>query len=324
MSYELEFEAPVRSLAAELAKLERSGGDGDRIHALQRDIDRRLGEIYGSLTPWQTTQVARDRNRPYTLDFAKWTFSDFLELHGDRTFGDDRAILGGPATLDGRTVMLVGHQKGRDTRTNVEHNFGMPNPEGYRKAIRLFRQAERLGLPIVTLIDTPGANPSLPAEERGQAQAIADSIAVMLSIRTPSVAIVTGEGGSGGALAIAVADRILMLEHAIFTVASPEAAASILWKDSSQAPAAAASMRITSHDLETLGLIDGIIPEPLGGAHRDHAATGRNLRDAIQAQLDDLCHQDMNDLVRRRHDKYRHMGETAGSLDTAELNGNAW
>lgn len=322
MSYEHEFEAPVAAIAAEISKLQRSGGNEEHIHALEVDIERRLGEIYSSLTPWQITQVARDRDRPYTLDYAKWTFSDFVELHGDRTFGDDRAILGGPATLGGRTVMLVGHQKGRDTRSNVEHNFGMPNPEGYRKAIRLFRQAERLHLPIVTLIDTPGANPSLPAEERGQAQAIAESIATMLSVRTPSVAVVTGEGGSGGALAIAVADRLLMLEHSIFTVASPEAAASILWKDSGQAPAAAASMKITARDLKELNLIDGIIPEPLGGAQRDHATSGKNVRDCIQEQLDELCKLDMDELVRQRHEKYRRMGGFTESGSVSALNGH--
>jgi acetyl-CoA carboxylase carboxyl transferase subunit alpha len=308
MSYELEFEAPVRPLAAEVSRLRRSEGNDERIRVLEAELEARLGEIYAHLTPWEITQVARDRGRPYTLDYAKRVFSDFVELHGDRRFGDDRAILGGPALFDGRAVMLVGHQKGRDTRTNLEHNFGMPNPEGYRKAIRLFQQAARLGLPIVTFVDTPGANPSLPAEERGQAQAIAESIAVLLSVRTPSVAVVTGEGGSGGALAIAVADRLLMLEHSIFTVASPEAAASILWKDSAKAPEAAASMKITAPELLDLGLIDGIIAEPTGGAQRDHGATARNVRDALAKHLEELSQIPLDDLVRRRHEKYRSIG----------------
>jgi acetyl-CoA carboxylase carboxyl transferase subunit alpha len=308
MSYELEFEAPLRPLAAELTRLERSGDDNERVRSLQLEISQRLQEIYAELTPWQTTQVARDRGRPYTLDYAKLMFSDFIELHGDRRFGDDRAILGGPALLDGRAVMVVGHQKGRDTQSNLEHNFGMPNPEGYRKAIRLFRQAERLKLPIITLVDTPGANPSLPAEERGQAQAIAESIAVLLSVRTPSIAIVTGEGGSGGALAIGIADRLLMLQHSIFTVASPEAAASILWKDASQAPAAAASMRITASELLGLGLIDGIIAEPVGGAQRDHAEMARNVREAVSQHLGELESLDLDALIWRRHEKYRRIG----------------
>jgi acetyl-CoA carboxylase carboxyl transferase subunit alpha len=308
MSYELEFEAPVRQLDSDLAKLRRSEGNDDRIRALEEEIDGLLAGIYSDLTPWQTVQVARHRDRPYTLDYAKWIFSDFIELHGDRRFGDDRAILGGPALLDGKAIMVVGHQKGRDTRANVEHNFGMPNPEGYRKAIRLFRQAEKLGLPIVTFIDTPGANPSLPAEERGQAQAIAESIATMLALRVPTLAIVTGEGGSGGALAIAVADRLLMLEHSIFTVASPEAAASILWRDAAQAPAAAASMKITGRDLLELGIADYLIPEPVGGAHRDHAATASNIREAIEHHLNLLGHLDSDELVRLRHEKYRRIG----------------
>lgn len=311
MSYELEFEEPVRHLDSELAKLQRSEAGEQRVRAVEIEIDEQLSSIYAGLSPWQTVQVARHRQRPYLLDYVKWMCSDFVELHGDRRFGDDRAILGGPATMDGVAVMLVGHQKGRDTRGNVEHNFGMPNPEGYRKAIRLFRQAEKLRLPIVTLVDTPGANPSLPAEERGQAQAIAEAISVMLSIRTPTVAIVTGEGGSGGALAIAVADRLLMLEHSIFTVASPEAAASILWRDSSQAPEAAASMKIVAPDLVELGIVDEIIPEPLGGAHRDHAAAARSLREAIERQLQVLDGVDLDTLVRRRHEKYRRIGAVA-------------
>jgi len=308
MSYELEFEAPIRTLDAELARLRRSGVDADRIQSLEAEIAEKLGQLYSNLNAWETVQVARHRERPYTLDYAKWVFSDFVELHGDRRFGDDRAILGGPALLDGTAVMLVGHQKGRDTRSNVEHNFGMPNPEGYRKAIRLFRQAEKLGMPIITFVDTPGANPSLPAEERGQAQAIAEAIAVLLSIRTPTVAVIAGEGGSGGALGIAVADRILMLEHAIFTVASPEAAASILWRDSTQAAAAAESMKITARDLRGLGVVDEIIPEPLGGAHRDHTAAARNVREAVEANLSRLRRIDSDELVRQRREKYRHIG----------------
>lgn len=311
MSYELEFEAPVRHLDAELSRLQRTGSNEERVRSLESEIDAQLIEIYARLDPWETVQVARHRDRPYTLDFVKLIFSDFMELHGDRRFGDDRAILGGPALLDEIGVMVIGNQKGRDTKGNVDHNFGMPNPEGYRKAIRLFHQAEKLGLPVITLVDTPGANPSLPAEERGQAQAIAESIAEMLSLRTPTIAVVTGEGGSGGALGIAVADRLLMLEHSIFTVASPEAAASILWRDSAQAPAAAASMKIRARDLVELGIVDGIIPEPAGGAHRDHVASARNLREAVQRHLEELRGYNVDELVRRRHEKYRRIGAVA-------------
>lgn len=305
MSYELEFEAPVRHLDAEVVRLRKSGGPQERIEALEAQIEHDLRSIYGNLSPWQAVQVARHRDRPYTLDYAKWVFSDFVELHGDRRFADDRAILGGPALLDGVGVMIVGHQKGRDTRGNLEHNFGMPNPEGYRKAIRFFRQAEKFRLPIVTFVDTPGANPSLPAEERGQAQAIAESIGVMLSVRTPTIAVISGEGGSGGALAIAVADRILMLRHSVFTVASPEAAASILWHDSSKAPSAAAAMRITAPDLLALSIVDEIIEEPVGGAHRDHVAAAANVRAAIESALHELDVLDPDELVRRRHEKFR-------------------
>ncbi|HEV3310972.1 MAG TPA: acetyl-CoA carboxylase carboxyltransferase subunit alpha [Chloroflexota bacterium] len=311
MSYELEFEEPVRHLDAELSRVQRSGANEERVRTLESEIDAQLVEIYGRLNPWETVQVARHHDRPYTLDFVKLIFSDFIELHGDRRFGDDRAILGGPALLHGIGVMVIGNQKGRDTKGNVDHNFGMPNPEGYRKAIRLFHQAEKLGLPVITLVDTPGANPSLPAEERGQAQAIAESIAAMLSLRTPTIAVITGEGGSGGALGIAVADRLLMLEHSIFTVASPEAAASILWRDSAQAPAAAASMKIRARDLVELGIVDGIIPEPAGGAHRDHVATARNLREAIETHLGELRAYDVDELVRRRQEKYRRIGAVA-------------
>ena len=311
MSYELDFEAPVAQLTGELERLQRSDGHEDQIDAIERDIEQQLRELYEDLTPWQTVQVARHRQRPYTLDYAKLVFTDFVELHGDRRFGDDRAILGGPAILDGTSVMIVGHQKGRDTKESLEHNFGMPNPEGYRKAIRLFLQAEKLNLPIITFIDTPGANPSLPAEERGQAQAIAEAIAVMLALRVPTIAVVTGEGGSGGALAIAVADRILMLEHSVFTVASPEGAASILWRDAAEAPQAAEAMRITGRDLMDLGVIDGIVPEPVGGAHRDHVASAHLLREALVRYLGELRSLSPDELIKRRREKYRRIGAFA-------------
>jgi acetyl-CoA carboxylase carboxyl transferase subunit alpha len=229
-------------------------------------------------------------------------------LHGDRAFGDDRAIVAGPAEIGGRSVMAIGIQKGRDTKENVIRHFGMPHPEGYRKAERLMRQAERLHLPIVTLIDIPGAHAGLEDEERGQSEAIAGSIAAMLSVRVPTLAIVIGEGGSGGAMALAAADRLLMLEHAVFTVASPEAAAAILWRDSGRAPEAAAHMRITAQDLYTFGLVDGIIAEPVGGAHRDASAAARRVGDAVVAALDDLESVSISDLLDRRYHKYRDIG----------------
>ncbi len=305
---ELEWEGPVRQLDGEIANIRRVNPDDDRIKSLEEDREARLRDLYQELSPWQTVQVARHRDRPYLLDYIKWMFTDFVEVHGDRRFGDDRAILGGPALLDGTPLMVIGHQKGRDTASNLMHNFGMPNPEGYRKAIRLFRHAEKLGLPVLTLVDTPGANPSLPAEERGQAQAIAESIAVMLSLRVPTICVVTGEGGSGGALAIAVADRLAMLQYSILTVASPEAAASILWRDASQAPEAAAVMRITGPELVELGIVDSLIPEPPGGAHRDHAGAARLLREHVLAMLEELRGEDVEDLIRKRHDKYRNIG----------------
>jgi acetyl-CoA carboxylase carboxyl transferase subunit alpha len=242
------------------------------------------------------------------LDYLQRAFSDFVELRGDRSFADDRALIGGPALLDGRSVMVIGQQKGRDTKENIERNFGMPHPEGYRKAERLMRQAERIGLPVVSFVDTPGANAGLVDEERGQAEAIASSIATMLSLRVPTIAIVIGEGGSGGALAIAVGDRILMLEHAILTVASPEAAAAILWRDAGKAADAAENMRITAQDLEGYGLIDRVVPEPLGGAHRDYTAAAKTLAGAISETLSELEALDPDERLERRYRKYRDIG----------------
>src|SRR5947209_845658 len=252
----LDFESALKPLEQELEAVRRKDGQNgaseheERLLALRED---RLREIYGRLTPWQKVQVARHRERPYTLDYLQWAFTDFIELRGDRNFGDDRAVVGGPALLDGRPVMVIGQQKGRDTKENLDRNFGMPHPEGYRKGERLMRQGERLGLPVVTFVDTPGAHAGLEDEERGQSEAIASSISTMLSLRVPTVCMVIGEGGSGGALAIAAADRLLILEHSTFSVASPEAAAAILWRDSAQAPEAAQIMRITAQELSQMG-----------------------------------------------------------------------
>lgn len=304
-----EFESDLKPLEHELETLRRqenrNGSHAEQEARLEAAIDERLRELYSELTPWQKVQVARHRDRPYTLDYVQWAFSDFVELRGDRSYADDKAIVGGPALLDGRSVMLIGQQKGRDTRSNVERNFGMPHPEGYRKAERLMEQAERMGLPVVTFIDTPGANAGLMDEERGQSEAIAASISTMLALRVPTVSVVIGEGGSGGALAISVADRILMLEHSTFTVASPEAAAAILWHDSANAPDAAQSMRITAQDLLEMGLIDRIIPEPVGGAHRDAAKAAKAVAEAVCETLGELEALGTDALLKRRYTKYR-------------------
>jgi acetyl-CoA carboxylase carboxyl transferase subunit alpha len=304
----LDFESSLRPLEHELESVRRkatNGSHAEQEERIQRQMDDRLREIYRDLTPWQKVQVARHRERPYTLDYLQWGFTEFVELHGDRSFADDKAIVGGPATLDGRAVMVIGQQKGRDTRENVERNFGMPHPEGYRKAERLMRQAERMHMPVVTLIDIPGASAGLQDEERGQSEAIASCIACMLDVRVPTVAIVIGEGGSGGAMAVACADRLLMLEHSTFYVASPEAAAAILWRDAGKAADAAQNMRITARDLVDLGIVDGIVAEPLGGAHRDRAQAARSVTGVIIETLAELERLPIDELLARRYDKYR-------------------
>jgi acetyl-CoA carboxylase carboxyl transferase subunit alpha len=259
-------------------------------------------------TAWDRVQLARHPRRPYTLDYLQLAFTDFLELHGDRLFGDDAAVVGGLAALEGRTVMVVGHQKGRDTRDNLQRRFGMARPEGYRKALRLMRHAEKFGVPVVTLIDIPGADPSLVAEERGQAFAIAENLLAMSRLRVPIVSVVIGEGGSGGALALGLADRVLMLENAIYSVASPEAAASILWKDGARGAEAAEAMKITAPDLLGFGIIDGIVPEPPGGAHTDHARAARALQEAAVARLAELDGCPIDDLLAKRAQRYRGIG----------------
>ncbi len=308
MSTLFEFEHTLKPLENELESIRRHASNGasqEQVDRVQAALDAELRGIYRNLSPWQKVQVARHRERPYTLDYLQWAFSDFVELRGDRGYADDRAIVGGPAMLDGRSVMVIGHQKGRDTRENVERNFGMPHPEGYRKGERLMRQAERLRMPLVTFVDTPGANAGLADEERGQAEAIASSISVMLRLRVPTVSVVIGEGGSGGALAVACADRLLMLEHATFTVASPEAAAAILWRDSAKASEAAKHMRITAQELQELRLVDRIIPEPLGGAHRDPASAAKSVAAAVQETLAELERLSPSDLIDTRYHKYR-------------------
>ncbi len=313
MPSSLDFETQLAELQGELEKV-RSAAKPDDVDAarnverLQQRLDDSLRAIYTQLKPWQKLQVARHSSRPHPLDYLRLAFTDFVELHGDRRFGDDQAIVGGPAALDGRSVMVVAHQKGRDTRENVSRNFGMPGPEGFRKAQRLFHLAEKLGLPVITMIDTPGANVGVADEERGQVEAIASSIAAMCSLRVPIVSVVTGEANSGGALAIGVADRVLMLEYSTYSVASPEAAATILWRNAQKAAEAAETMRITAQDMLEFGIIDRIVPEPLGGAHRDAPAMALALRDALIEEVNGLVGLGTTELVESRYLRYRHLG----------------
>jgi acetyl-CoA carboxylase carboxyl transferase subunit alpha len=317
----LDFEQPLLDLEnriAELSAREETLALRDEIGRLQHRLARLREKTYAGLSAWQRTQVARHVRRPHARDFFRLLFDDFIELHGDRVHGDDPAIVGGLARFEGRSVVALGHQKGRDTREKIARNFGMPHPEGYRKALRLMRLAEKFDKPLLTLIDTPGAYPGIGAEERGQAEAIARNLLVMAELRVPIVAVVTGEGGSGGALAIAVADRVLMLEHAVYSVISPEGCAAILWSDAAKAPDAAALMRITASDLLRLGVIDGIVPEPPGGAHRDWEVAAASLREAVREALAELSGKPLEVLVADRYDKFRRIGafeeETRASL----------
>jgi acetyl-CoA carboxylase carboxyl transferase subunit alpha len=311
MPDELEFEKPILELETRIAELRASENEAatrDEATKLEERLRRLQQRVYGSLSAWQRAQIARHPKRPHALDIYKLLLDDFVELHGDRVFGDDLAIVGGLAVFEGEPVVVVGHQKGRDTRENIARNFGMPNPEGYRKALRLMQLADKFSKPIVTFIDTPGAYPGLGAEERGQAEAIARNLREMAALRTPVVAVVTGEGGSGGALAIGVANRVLMLEHAIYSVISPEGCAAILWGDGAKAPEAAQLMRITAPDLQKAGVIDAVIPEPLGGAHRSWEDTAANLRTALREHLGQLRSLSGDALVQDRYEKFRRIG----------------
>lgn len=317
MAYDLEFERPLADIERRIQGLQRRGDrmrpeDRAQVADLERELARRTHEIYTALTPWQTVQVARHRERPYTNDYIKLICDDYFELRGDRRYGDDRAIQGGLAGIDGQTVVILGHQKGRDLKEREETTFGMAHPEGYRKAHRMFRHAERFHLPLVTLIDTAGAFLGREDEERGISLAIAENLMTMAALRTPILCIVIGEGGSGGALGISVGDRILMLEHSIYTVASPEAAASIMWRDAAFAADAAEAMRITAPDLLRLGLIEGVIPEPLGGAHRNHSATAEAVKAAIVANLAELGQFPIPALLERRYERFRRIGQFTG------------
>jgi acetyl-CoA carboxylase carboxyl transferase subunit alpha len=280
----------------------------DKVRRLGAKADRMRREIYSKLTPWQKVQLARHPGRPYTLDYLSRIAEDFAELHGDRTFADDPAIVGGLATWRDRRVVVIGHQKGRNTKENIHRNFGMPHPEGYRKAQRLMRLAAKFRLPVVTLIDTPGAYPGLGAEERGQAMAIAESLKLMAALEVPIVSVVIGEGGRGGALALGVSDRILMLEYAIYSVISPEGCAAILWKDQAKVKEAAEALKLTAADLDRLGVVDRVVSEPPGGAHRDVDAMARELERAVYEELDYLSHFDAATLREKRLKKYQNIG----------------
>jgi acetyl-CoA carboxylase carboxyl transferase subunit alpha len=311
MPDELEFERPLLEIENHIAEL-RASDDAqaarDEIGRLEERLRRLQQKVYGGLTPWQRAQLARHPKRPHTLDLLRLLVEDFVELHGDRVFGDDKAIVGGLARFEGDPVVVIGHQKGRDTRENIARNFGMPHPEGYRKALRLMEMAAKFRKPLITFIDTPGAYPGLGAEERGQAEAIARNLREMAGLATPVVCVVTGEGGSGGALAIGVANRILMLEHAIYSVISPEGCAAILWGEAAKAPEAAALMRITAPDLLKLGVIDGIVPEPTGGAHRNWEETAENLRGPLRDALWELRSRTAEELIALRYEKFRRIG----------------
>ena len=305
----LDFEKSIQELDSKLAELRQSRPDErDEITRLEVRLQRLTERTYASLTPWQRVQVARHPKRPHTLDLIPLLFEDFIEVHGDRLFGDDQAIVGGLARFESRSVVVIGHQKGRDTRENLRRNFGMPHPEGYRKALRLMKLGEKFGKAIVTFIDTPGAYPGIGAEERGQSEAIARNLREMAVLRTPIVSIVTGEGGSGGALAIAVADRILMLEHAIYSVISPEGCAAILWGDAARAPEAAEILKLTAPELLSLGVIDGIIREPSGGAHRGCEETASEIRRALGRHIEALASLSPDALVAQRYEKFRRIG----------------
>ncbi|NNL95010.1 MAG: acetyl-CoA carboxylase carboxyltransferase subunit alpha [Xanthomonadales bacterium] len=310
----LDFEQPIAELQAKIDELRNVGSDNalnldEEIQRLQSKMRQKIATIFNDLTPWQVSQLSRHPQRPYTLDYVDLIFDEFHELHGDRAYADDHAIVGGPARFRDRAVMLIGHQKGRDTKAKVFRNFGMPRPEGYRKAFRLMKMAERFHLPIVTFIDTPGAYPGVGAEERGQSEAIARNLEAMSRLRVPIVCTIIGEGGSGGALAIGVGDRVNILQYSTYSVISPEGCASILWKDASNAEEAATALGITSDRLKELGLVDEVIPEPLGGAHKEPQVVGNSIADCIDGQLQQLDKITVDDLLDSRMTKLLSYGQ---------------
>jgi acetyl-CoA carboxylase carboxyl transferase subunit alpha len=320
----LDFEQPIAELEAKIEELKHVGSDAEinlneeiaRLEAKSRALTE---SIFKNLSPWQVSQLARHPQRPYLLDYVEKVFGNFQELHGDRAFGDDPSIVGGLARLDGRPVMVIGHQKGRDTKEKVRRNFGMPRPEGYRKALRLMQLAERFGLPLLTFIDTPGAYPGMDAEERGQSEAIARNLFVMAQLRIPIICTVIGEGGSGGALAIGVGDRVLMLQYGTYSVISPEGCASILWKSAEKAPEAATALGITSPRLKQLGLVDQVIPEPLGGAHRDPNTMALSLKNVLLEALDELDPVAIETLLEQRYARLMKHGQFEDKLSREQL-----
>jgi len=310
----LDFEQPIAELEAKIDELRYVGDDSeininDEVARLKEKSESLTKSIFAKLSPWQVARVARHESRPYTQDYLDLIAPDFQELHGDRMFADDPAIVGGVAWLDGRAVMFIGHQKGRDTKERVRRNYGMPKPEGYRKAQRLMRLAEKFSMPIVTFIDTPGAYPGVGAEERGQSEAIARSLYLMAGLKTPIISVVIGEGGSGGALAIGVGDRLLMLQYSIYSVISPEGCASILWKSAEKAEDAAEAMRITAAHLDDFGLVDEVLPEPLGGAHRNPKAMAEVIRNAILHSIDELSTLSTEQLLQNRQRRLASFGQ---------------
>lgn len=315
----LEFEKPIREIEEKIEKLSAAATSGktssqNDIRKLRAKLAQVEHDLYQTLTPWQRTQLARHAQRPSTLDYIGELTRDFLEFHGDRVFGDDRAIVGGFARFNDRPVMIIGHQKGKTLKERMQRNFGMPNPEGYRKALRLMKMAEKFNRPILTFIDTPGAYPGIGAEERGQAEAIARNLFVMSRLTVPIISVVIGEGGSGGALALGVADRVLMLEHSVYSVISPEGCAAILWDSPEKVPDAASALKMTADDLAKLGIIDQIVPEPLGGAHREPRAMYDQVGKALTNQLFELLDVPTEQLLTQRDQKYRKMGAVNGLL----------
>ncbi len=310
----LDFEQPIAELEAKIDELRYVGDDSEinineEVARLKEKSESLTKSIFAKLSPWQVARVARHESRPYTQDYLDFIVPDFQELHGDRMYADDPAIVGGVGRIDGHAVMFIGHQKGRDSKERVRRNFGMPKPEGYRKAQRLMRLAEKFSMPVVTFIDTPGAYPGVGAEERGQSQAIAESLYLMAGLKTPIICVVIGEGGSGGALAIGVGDKLIMLQYSIYSVISPEGCASILWKSADKAEDAAEAMRITASSLNEYGLVDEVLPEPLGGAHRNPKATAEVVRNAILSNLDELTQLSTEELLQKRQQRLASFGQ---------------
>jgi acetyl-CoA carboxylase carboxyl transferase subunit alpha len=305
------FDEPLIELRRQIEELEGfppGGGQEKELERLRGSLRKSTSDVYANLNRWQKTLVARHQDRPYTLDYVQHLMTEWVEVHGDRAFADDPAIVSGFADFRGRSVAVIGHQKGRDTRERIYRNFGQPRPDGYRKALRVMKMAEKFGLPVLTFIDTAGAYPGLDAEERGQAEAIARNLVEMAVLEVPIVVTITGEGGSGGALALGVGDRVFILEYGTYSVISPEGCAAILWKDQERKNDAAEAMKLTAPDLLTLGVVDEIIPEPPGGAHTDPAATCQRVGDAIQRSLDELLRLSTNELIARRYEKFRNLG----------------